>query len=49
MTLCKRLLEQTMVSFEHVYFGNRPLGGADFEACWSRLDEFHALTEQVPA
>ena len=43
------LLEQTMVNFEHVYFGNRPLGGADFEACWLRLDEFHALTEQVPA
>jgi hypothetical protein len=43
------LLEQTMVNFEHVFFGNRPLGGADFEACWLRLDEFHALTEQVPA
>jgi Domain of unknown function (DUF4129) len=45
----QKLLEQTMVTFENVFFGNRALASADFDACWSRLDEFHALTEQVPA
>jgi hypothetical protein len=43
------LLEQTMVTFEDVFFGNRPLDRSRFEACWSRLDEFATLSQQVTA
>jgi hypothetical protein len=39
----QRLVEQTMLAFEDVFFGNRGLERARFEACWSRLDEFQAL------
>ena len=35
------LLQQTMISFEEVFFGNHPLDRRRFEACWQRLDEFH--------
>jgi hypothetical protein len=38
-----RLLEQTMVAFEEVFFGNRVLDRGRFESCWSRLDEFQSL------
>jgi hypothetical protein len=38
-----RLMEQTMVAFEDVFFGNRPLERARFESCWSRLEEFQSL------
>jgi len=41
-----RLLEETMVAFEDVFFGNRRLERARFEACWSRLPEFEALSKQ---
>lgn len=40
------LLEQTMVAFEDVFFGNHPIGRPRFEACWSRLDQFRALAAQ---
>jgi hypothetical protein len=39
----QRLVEQTMLVFEDVFFGNRALERVRFEACWSRLDEFQAL------
>ncbi|MBN2476852.1 MAG: DUF4129 domain-containing protein [Pirellulales bacterium] len=42
----QRLLQQTMVAFEDVFFGNRPLDRPGFEACWSRLDEFESLAAQ---
>lgn len=37
------LLEQSMLAFEAVFFGNCPLSRAEFETCWNRLDEFRAL------
>jgi hypothetical protein len=39
----RRLLEQTMVAFEDVFFGNRAIDRARFESVWSRLDEFDSL------
>ncbi len=39
----QRLLEQTMVAFEDVFFGNHPLDRDRFEACWSQQDRFDAL------
>jgi hypothetical protein len=41
----RSLLEQTMTTFEEVYFGHRPIDRAQFETCWSRLDEFEHLIE----
>jgi hypothetical protein len=43
------LVEQTMLVFERVFFGHRPLDRQTFETCWSRLDEFHRLAEGGPA
>lgn len=39
----RRLVEQTMVAFEDVFFGNHRLERTRFESCWSRLDEFESL------
>ena len=36
------LLEQTMVTFEDVFFGARSLDRDGFERCWNRLEEFQA-------
>ncbi len=41
-----RLVEQTMVTFEDVFFGNHPLDRPGFESCWSRLDEFESLSAE---
>ena len=43
--LC-RLLEQTMVAFEDVFFGSHTIDRMRFDSCWSRLDEFQSLAEQ---
>jgi len=40
------ILEPTMLAFEDVYFGSHSLDRSRFEACWNRLDEFHALVQQ---
>lgn len=40
------VLEQTMVAFEDVFFGNHPLDRQRFEACWNRLPEFDRETAQ---
>jgi hypothetical protein len=37
------LLEMTIVTFEDVFFGRRPLDRGGFDACWQRLDEFQRL------
>lgn len=37
------LVEQTMVAFEDVFFGDHFLEPARFESCWRRLDEFESL------
>ncbi|MEX2113022.1 MAG: DUF4129 domain-containing protein [Pirellulales bacterium] len=45
------VLEQTMITFEEVFFGRRPLDREGFEACWNQLDQFETLVSQaqVPA
>ena len=43
----RRLVEQTMVVFEDVFFGNRELDRARFESCWSRLNEFELLAAEA--
>ena len=40
------LVEQTMVAFEDVFFGEHELEQSRFEACWTRLDEFASLSRQ---
>jgi hypothetical protein len=42
----QRLLEQTMVAFEDVFFGNHPLDRGRFEACWLQQDRFEALIRE---
>ena len=42
----RALVQQTMVAFEDVFFGNHPLDRTRFESCWSRLDEFQTLVAQ---
>ncbi len=39
----RKLVEQTMVAFEDVFFGNRQLHRDRFESCWTRLEEFETL------
>jgi len=41
----RRLMEQTTVVFEDVFFGHHPLDRLRFETCWSRLNEFNTLVE----
>jgi hypothetical protein len=45
----RRLLEQTMVAFEDVFFGNYAINRARFESVWSRLGEFEALVAEGAA
>ena len=42
----RELVEQTMVAFEDVFFGNHALERVRFESCWSRLDEFESLATE---
>lgn len=41
--LLRSLVEQTMVAFEDVFFGDHSLDRSRFESCWRRLDEFQSL------
>jgi hypothetical protein len=43
------LVEQTVVAFEEVFFGNRPLERERFEICWNRLEEFDSAVGQQGA
>ena len=43
------ILERTMLAFEDVFFGQRRLDRAGFEACWSQLTEFEHLVAQAHA
>jgi len=45
----RSLVEETMVTFEDVFFGDHPLDAAGFERCWSRLPEFDQLVVQEAA
>lgn len=42
------MLERTMLAFEDVFFGHHLLPRERFEACWSRLDEFHERLQATP-
>jgi hypothetical protein len=42
----RQLLEQTMVAFEDVFFGNHPLDRQRFESCWSQQERFDALVRE---
>lgn len=44
-----RLIEHSMVAFEEVFFGGRPLGREAFESRWRTLDEFHSLVRRQVA
>jgi hypothetical protein len=44
----RRLLTETMLAFEDVFFGHYELDRQRFEACWARLDEFDQLVRQTP-
>lgn len=41
------VLEQTLVAFEDVFFGNHALEPARFESCWNRLSEFDRLVQEA--
>jgi len=41
------LLEQTMVAFEDVFFGNHAISRARFEACWAEVPRFQALLRET--
>jgi hypothetical protein len=43
------LVGQTMIAFEDVFFGEHTLTREQFEACYRRLDQFHAKLELVVA
>lgn len=43
------LVGQTMIAFEDAFFGNRTLTRERFEACYQRLEQFHAELELVVA
>jgi len=40
------LVNQTMIAFEDVFFGDHPLDRSRFESCWLRLNEFESLVMQ---
>ena len=42
----RRLVEQSMHTFEDVFFGGRSLGRSGFESCWNRLGEFQQLVAE---
>lgn len=45
----QRIIGQTMVAFEDVFFGNRTLDRARFEVCWRALSEFDQLLAERTA
>jgi hypothetical protein len=45
--LLREILDRTMIPFEDVFFGHHELSREQFEACWRRLDEFHAELDRL--
>jgi hypothetical protein len=41
------LVDQTMVAFEDVFFGNHALSRARFESCWFELERFDRLVQEA--
>lgn len=44
-----RIVSDTMLVFEDVFFGSRDLDRSRFEVCWSQLDQFHQDVQNVAA
>ena len=42
-----KLLQQTMVTFEDVFFGNHAIDRARCDRCWSKQDRFQALVAEA--
>lgn len=42
----RQLVEQTMIAFEDVFFGNHRIDRSRFESSWNRLGEFEALSAE---
>jgi hypothetical protein len=45
-TPLKQILEQTMVTFEEVFFGGQRLDKVRFETCWRQLPQFEQLVAE---
>lgn len=43
----QKILGQTIVPFEDVFFGEHPLTKERFEGCWNRNEQFEQLVKQV--
>ncbi len=43
----QQLVGRTVIVFEDVFFGNRPIDRARFESCWLRLAEFDTLVHET--
>ena len=48
-TAVRRRLEETMLVFEDVFFGNYSIDRARFETCWFRLGDFESLVVEGTA
>jgi hypothetical protein len=42
-----RIVQDTMIEFEDVFFGGHHLDRARFEMCWNRLDQFHSDVQKA--
>jgi hypothetical protein len=42
-----RMVSDTMVAFEDVFFGRHDLDRGRFERCWNQMDRFHHDVQQV--
>ncbi|MCA9213517.1 MAG: hypothetical protein KDB27_10655 [Planctomycetales bacterium] len=45
----RSILNQTMLTFEDVFFGHYTIDKARFESCWNQLDNFQRALETVPS
>lgn len=45
----QQLLQQTMIAFEDVFFGDHPLTRPRCEACFRQLEQFQRLSQLAPA
>jgi hypothetical protein len=44
-----RIVGDTMIYFEEVFFGGHAVDRAQFESCWNQLDQFHGEVENAAA
>ncbi len=43
----RQMLDETMVAFEDVFFGNHAIDRRRFESCWTRIEEFQSLAAET--